>query len=76
MNKEEKKISGAILYEGRVLTLHKDNILCPNGAKTMREYVTHNGGVCILMEIDNRIYDDTVPARPRYSAPLIAHVTH
>ena len=55
MNKEEKKISGAILYEGRVLTLHKDNILCPNGAKTMREYVTHNGGVCILMEIDNRI---------------------
>ncbi len=43
------------MYEGRVLTLHKDNILCPNGAKTTREYVTHNGGVCILMEIDNRI---------------------
>ena len=55
MGKEEKKISGEILFNGRVITLHNDQVLCPNGAIASREYVTHNGGVCLLMEIDGKI---------------------
>ena len=55
MEKEEKKISEEILFKGRVITLHNDKVLCPNGAITTREYVNHNGGVCLLMEIDGKI---------------------
>ena len=55
MEKEEKKISGEILFKGRVITLHNDKVLCPNGAITTREYVSHHGGVCLLMEIDDKI---------------------
>ena len=55
MGKEEKKISGETLFKGRVITLHKDKVLCPNGAITYRECVDHHGGVCLLMEIDGKI---------------------
>ena len=55
MEKEEKKISGEILFKGRVITLRNDKVLCPNGAITTREYVSHHGGVCLLMEIDGKI---------------------
>ena len=55
MEKEEKKISEEILFKGRVITLHNDEVLCPNGAITTREYVNHHGGVCILMEVDGKI---------------------
>ena len=55
MRKEEKKISGETLFKGRVITLHKDKVLCPNGAITYRECVDHHGGVCLLMEIDGKI---------------------
>ena len=55
MGKEEKKISGETLFKGRVITLHKDKVLCPNGAITYRECVDHHGGVCLLMEIDDKI---------------------
>ena len=55
MNKEEKKISGETLFKGRVISLHNDKVLCPNGVETTREYVTHPGGVCLLMEVDGKI---------------------
>ena len=55
MEKEEKKISGETLFKGRVITLHNDKVLCPNGAITTREYVNHPGGVCLLMEVEGKI---------------------
>ncbi len=57
MNLEEKKISGEIIYNGKILTLIKDKVLCPNGNTSFREVVLHNGGAAILcITKDNLVY--------------------
>lgn len=48
MEMEEKKIDGEILYEGKILRLERDKVLCPNGKEAYREVVRHNGGAAIL----------------------------
>lgn len=52
-NMKEKKISGEILYKGKILTLEKDLVLCPNNEKAYREIVRHNGGAAVLVVNDN-----------------------
>lgn len=48
MKMEEKKISGETIFEGHVVRLVKDKVLCPNGMESFREVVRHNGGAAIL----------------------------
>lgn len=48
----ERKISGEVIYKGRVISLEKDKVLCSNGNESIREIVRHNGGSAILA-IDN-----------------------
>ena len=48
MNMEEKKLSGEVLFDGKVVRLEKDKVLCPNGRESYREVVRHNGGAAIL----------------------------
>ena len=48
MNFEEKKISGVDIYNGKVIHVVKDNVLCPNGNESIREIVKHNGGAAVL----------------------------
>ncbi len=48
MDMEEKKIDGIDIYKGKVIHVVKDNVLCPNGNKAIREIVKHNGGAAIL----------------------------
>lgn len=48
MDMEEKKISGEVLYDGKVVRLERDRVLCPNGKEAYREVVRHNGGAAIL----------------------------
>ena len=48
MDMREKKISGEVLFDGRVVRLEKDKVLCPNGHESYREVVRHNGGAAIL----------------------------
>ena len=54
-SKVEKTLKENIVFSGRVVTLHNDLVKCPNGVETTREYVHHNGGVCILAELDGKI---------------------
>lgn len=57
MDMQEKKISGEVIYKGRVVTLIRDKVLCPNGEESYREVVKHNGGACILgVTKDNKIF--------------------
>lgn len=44
----EKKISGEIIYSGKVVKLERDKVLCPNGKEAYREVVRHSGGSAIL----------------------------
>ncbi len=55
MAKKEKKIDSRLIYDGHILQLYKDEVLCLNGQKSTREIVRHPGGVCILAMIDNKI---------------------
>lgn len=54
MDKKEKTIKSETIYEGRIINVKKDEVLCPNGEKSIREVVTHHGGVGILIEIDDK----------------------
>ena len=54
MNKEEKKLTSENIYQGKVVSLTKDEVLCPNGNKSLREIVHHRGGVGILFKIEDK----------------------
>lgn len=54
-NKEEVTLENNVVFKGKVVTLHNDKVKCPNGVEATREFVEHNGGICILCEIDNKI---------------------
>ena len=55
MKKEEKTIKNNIVYDGIILQVNCDDVLSANGLKVKREIVHHNGGVCILAEVDGKI---------------------
>ncbi len=48
MDMKEKKINGEVIYDGVVVKLEKDKVLCPNGNESYREIVRHPGGAAIL----------------------------
>ncbi len=53
----EKQISSTVLYEGRVVTLLKDEVELDDKTKSIREVVKHHGGAAIaLRSKDGRFY--------------------
>jgi len=56
MNKEEKTIKENLIYDGRIIKLYNDEIICPNGNNAKREYVKHPGGSCVLATKNGYIY--------------------
>ena len=54
MDKSEKKLNSEIIYDGKVVTLSKDQVLCPNGMEATREIVHHRGGVAILFKVNDK----------------------
>ena len=54
MSKEEKKLNSELIYDGKVVKLSKDEVLCPNGNQSVREIVHHRGGVAILVKIEDK----------------------
>jgi len=56
MDMREKKIDGEIIYDGKVIKVIKDKVLCPNNKQAYREIIRHNGGAAILpITKDNKI---------------------
>lgn len=51
----EKKINSEVLYDGKIITVYKDKVICPNGREATREIVRHHGGVGILAINDDQI---------------------
>ncbi len=43
----EKKLHSQLKFKGKIIEVHHDDILLPNGDESMREIVFHPGGVCI-----------------------------
>ncbi len=48
MDMREKKISSEIMFDGKILRVERDKVLCPNGNESFREIIRHNGGAAIL----------------------------
>ena len=55
MDQKEKKIKSDLIYDGKVIKVYVDEVKTPNGNNAKREIVMHNGGVCILAIVDNKI---------------------
>lgn len=48
----EKQISSELIYDGKVVHLYVDKISLPNGNPATREYIRHQGAVCVLPVLD------------------------
>lgn len=48
MELEEKKLSTEEIFSGRILHVHRDTVLLPNGKTAFREVADHPGGVAIV----------------------------
>lgn len=52
MDLTEKKLSEEKIFDGVVLHVRRDTIELPNGNKSTREYIKHNGAVCVIPVTD------------------------
>lgn len=48
MNFEEKTLKSECVYDGKIMTVCRDEVEISNGRKSFREIVHHSGGVVIL----------------------------
>ena len=55
MDNEEKTISSEVVFDGKVIHVRKDKVLCPNGKESFREIVDHHGGVGVLAFHEGKI---------------------
>jgi ADP-ribose pyrophosphatase len=53
MDLKETCLETALVYEGDFMRVHKDSVLLPNGAVSIREYIAHPGAVAVLAILDN-----------------------
>ena len=44
----EKTVKKNYIYQGKILTLRKDDALLPDGTPCIREIIEHSGGACAL----------------------------
>ena len=66
MNFEEKTLTSDIVYNGKVITVIKDDIETSDGHKSFREVVLHSGGVVIAALKDK----ETILLVKQYRYPL------
>lgn len=65
----EKQLTTRLVYDGRLLKVHEDTVLLPDGGTARREYVRHPGAVIIIPLLD----DDTVILERQFRYPLGRH---
>ena len=47
-NLKEKMINSDLLLDGKILKVHRDEVLLPNGRTSFREWINHPGAVCCV----------------------------
>ncbi len=66
MNFEEKTLNSKVVYDGKVITVIRDDVEVSDGHKSFREVVLHSGGV-VIVALKN---DDTILFVKQYRYPL------
>ena len=51
----EIKTGGSVVYEGRIIRLHLDDVMLEDHSRSKREYVEHPGGAAIVAETEKGI---------------------
>ncbi len=68
---EEKQLDSKLIYSGSLLNVYRDEIELPNGKHAGREYIKHNGAVCIAALKD----DGTLAVEHQFRYPFHRIVT-
>lgn len=56
-NLKEKTLSTEKVFDGCLLKVMVDEVKLPDGSEAVREYINHQGGVCVAaLDKDNNIY--------------------
>ena len=55
MDFKEKTLKSNMVFDGKVIKVYNDEVKCPSGNISTREIIKHNGGVCILAIVDNKV---------------------
>ena len=55
MDMEEKTLKNKRIYDGIIVKLDLDDVLCPNGVESKREVIRHPGGASVLCINDNKV---------------------
>lgn len=66
MDFEEKTLTSKVVYDGKIMTVLKDDVEISTGKKSFREVVRHSGGVVIFALKD----ENTVLAVKQFRYPL------
>lgn len=48
MDMTEKQVSSELIYDGKIVHLYVDRIETPDGKQATREYIRHQGAVCVV----------------------------
>ena len=51
----EKTLDSALVYDGKIIKVLRDEALLENGAAAVREVVRHRGAVAVLASYSNRL---------------------
>ena len=49
----ERRLSGALVYDGSLLKVHRDVVSLPDGAEGTREFIRHPGAVAVIPIFDD-----------------------
>ncbi len=63
---EERMTASSEVYSGRLLHVYRDEVILPNGRKSTRELIRHNGAVAVVPLLDN----GNVVAEHQYRYPF------
>lgn len=66
MNFEEKTLKSECVYDGKIMTVCRDDVEIADGRKSFREVVKHSGGVVILARKD----DNTILMVKQFRYPI------
>lgn len=55
MNFTEKTLNSKVVYDGKIITVLKDDVEVADGHKSFREVVKHSGGVVVLAIHEDKI---------------------
>jgi len=49
----EETLKSEVVFDGKLLHVHRDEVLLPDGKESLREWIAHPGAVVLIAQLDN-----------------------